>query len=148
MALTEKLRKDMFEARKSANQAKADILSMAIASLANAKIAAEGELSEEKEIEVLRKEAKKLQDAAAEYTKAGAKELADKEMAQLGVINSYLPQLMSAEDVEKVVSSKISELGAAGPADTGKVMGAVMQELKGKADGGVVNETVKKLLAK
>jgi uncharacterized protein YqeY len=66
----------------------------------------------------------------------------------LEVINAYLPQLMSAEDVEKVVSDKISEFGASGPADTGKVMGAVMKELKGKADGGVVNEAVKKLLSK
>jgi uncharacterized protein YqeY len=69
-------------------------------------------------------------------------------MAQLEVLNSYLPQLMSAEDVEKIVSDKISELGAAGPADTGKVMGAVMKELKGKADGSVVSEAVRKLLTK
>jgi uncharacterized protein YqeY len=148
MALTEKLRKDMFEARKAADQVKAGILSMAIAAIGNAQIASEGELTEEKELEVLRKEAKKLQDAADQYTQAGEKELAAKELSQLEVLNAYLPQLMSVEDVDEVVSAKISELGASGPADMGKVMGVVMKDLKGKADGGVVNESVKRLLTK
>jgi uncharacterized protein YqeY len=148
MALTEKLRKDMFEAKKASDQAKADILSMAIAAIRNAQIASDGELTEEKEMEVLRKEAKKLADAAAEYQKGGATDLADRELAQLEVINAYLPQLMSAEEVERIVSAKVEESGATGPQDMGKVMGLVMKELKGKADGNVVNETVKRLLTK
>jgi uncharacterized protein YqeY len=119
-----------------------------LAAVKNAQIATEGEFTPEKEIDVLRKEAKKLKDAADQYVVANAQELADKELAQLEIINAYLPQLMSTEDVEKIVEAKTQESGATGPADMGKVMGLVMKELKGKADGTVVNEAVKKLLTK
>lgn len=148
MSITERMRKEMFEARKAGDDAKAGILSMALAAVKNAQIATEGDFTEEKEIEVLRKEAKKLKDAADQYTQGGAQEQAQKELAQLAVINEYLPQLMSVEEVEKIVAKKIEQAGATSTADMGKVMGLVMRDLKGKADGTVVNDAVKKLLAK
>lgn len=146
MSLSEDIRKEMFEARKSGDSVRSDILGMALASLKNAQIEKEGEMSSEDEVSVLRKEAKKLQDAIAQYTQSGNSQSAQKEQSQLDVLNKYLPQLMSVEDVDKIVASKISEIGAAGPADMGRAMKAVMEELKGKADGSVVSESVKRHL--
>lgn len=146
MSLKEKIHKDMLSAVKAKESEKVDILKMALASIKNAEIEKGKELSLENEEEVLRKEEKKLKDAIEEYEVAGRKDLVEKEKKQLEVLEQYLPKLMQEGEVREVVEKKIAEIGAQGPSDMGKIMGAVMQELKGKADGTLVNNVVKEVL--
>lgn len=148
MKLQKTLREDMFKARKDGDTSKADILNMIIAALKNAQINKGEELKEEEEIDVIRKEAKKLNDAFVQYTEGGREDLAKKEKEQFDIVETYLPKLMSSDDIEAVVAQVIEKSGANSPRDIGMVMGMVMKELKGKADGGEVNTAVVKLLNK
>ncbi len=146
MSLREKIHKDMLDAVKAKEVEKVDILKMTLASLKNFEIEKGEELSSEKQEEVVRKEVKKLKDAIEEYEIAGRRDLVEKEKNQLEVLEEYLPKLMEEDEVREVVKKKVSEMDAQGPKDMGKVMGAVMQELKGKADGTLVNNVVKEVL--
>ncbi|HKM19853.1 MAG TPA: GatB/YqeY domain-containing protein [Candidatus Dojkabacteria bacterium] len=146
MSLIETLRKDMFSASKEGNTEKADILKMAMASIKNAQLASEEELSDADMEKILRKEVKKVQDSIAQFTQMGRNDLAEREKHQLEVLEQYLPKQMSEEDVEKVVKAKVEELKPEGMRDMGKVMGAVMKEIGGNADGNVVREMVQKHL--
>ncbi len=146
MSLIETLRKDMFSASKEGNTEKADILKMAMASIKNAQLASEEELSDADMEKILRKEVKKVQDSITQFTQMGRNDLAEREKHQLEVLEQYLPKQMSEEDVEKVVKAKVEELKPEGMRDMGKVMGAVMKEIGGNADGNVVREMVQKHL--
>ena len=146
MSLLETLRKDMFSATKDGNTTKADILKMAIAAIKNAEIE-KGEALDDIEIEkVLRKEVKKVEDSIVQFTAAKRQDLVDRETEQLAALEEYLPELMSEEEIKKVVEVKITEVGAESMRDFGKVIGAVMKELSGKADGSVVKDIVESLL--
>jgi hypothetical protein len=146
MSLLETLRKDMFSATKDGNTTKADILKMAIAAIKNAEIE-KGEALDDIEIEkVLRKEVKKVEDSIVQFTAAKRQDLVDRETEQLAALKEYLPELMSEEEIKKVVEVKIAEVGAEGMRDFGKVIGAVMKELSGKADGSIVKDIVESLL--
>ncbi len=136
----------MFEARKSGEIDKANILGMAIASASNYKIEIQKELTDEDVVKILRKEEKKLKEAFEQYSQNGREDLAKIEKLQLDVVQSYLPMLMSEEDVLKVVKEKIGAMGEVKMSDIGKVMGPIMQELKGKADGNMVSNAVKQVL--
>jgi len=141
------LRKDMFDASKKGEVEKADILKMAMASIKNAQIASEKELTDTDIELILRKEVKKVKDSIEQFEKMGREDLLKKEELQLEVLQSYLPELMSEEDVERVVEEKIEQLGAKDMRDMGKVMGVVMKELNGKTDGSTVKSIVEKLLS-
>lgn len=136
----------MIDAVKAKDILKIDILKMALASLKNAEIEKGESLDEKTQENILRKEAKKLKDAYEEYKQAGRDDLAEKEKAQLEILEVYLPKLMDESEVRSFVEKKAKELDAQGPRDMGKVMGVVMKELQGKADGGVVNNIVKDVL--
>lgn len=146
MNLSEKIRKDMLDAVKAKDVVKIDILKMVLASLKNAQIEKGEELDENEQESILRKEAKKLKDAYQEYVEADRKDLAQKEKDQLNILEEYLPKLMSDSEIKDFVIKKVEELDAQGPKDIGKVMGAVMKELQGKADGTLVNNIVKEVL--
>ena len=146
MSLLETLRKDMFSFSKNGEKDKAGILGMAIAEIKNAQINSEKELTEEDIIAVLRKEVKKVNDSIEQYTQMGREDLVEQETVQLDTLNVYLPQLMSKEEIEKVVKSKMEELGVSSMQDMGRLMGTVMKELQGKADGSQVKEVVQGLL--
>ena len=146
MTLSEKIRNDMIDAVKAKDTLKIDILKMVLASLKNSEIEKGEQLDEKAQENILRKEAKKLKDAYEEYKQAGRDDLAEKEKAQLEILEAYLPKLMDESEIRNFVEKKAKELGAQGPRDMGKVMGVVMKELQGKADGGVVNNIVKDVL--
>ena len=97
-------------------------------------------------VAVLRKEAKQREDSIEAYVKAARLDLADAERAELVVIQSYLPQQLDEEAIRGVAQTVISELGAAGPKDMGKVMPVVMAKLAGQADGRLVSQVVRQLL--
>ncbi len=136
----------MISAFKAKEVLKIDILKMSLASLKNFEIEKGEKLTPSDEEQIIRKEVKKLKDAFEEYTQAGRDDLAKKEKAQLDVLESYLPKLMSEDEIRAVVEQKAKEVNAESIRDIGKVMGTVMKELQGKADGTVVNNIVKEVL--
>ena len=95
---------------------------------------------------VLAKQAKQRRESIADYERAGRADLADLEKAELLIIESYLPQMMSREEITDVATKTIADLGSDGPKDTGRVMGSLMPQLKGKANGRLVSEVVRELL--
>ncbi|MEL7328468.1 MAG: GatB/YqeY domain-containing protein [Cyanobacteria bacterium J06559_1] len=100
-------------------------------------------LTEEEELAVVMQLAKQRRDSIKQFTDAGREDLADKEAKELKILEEYLPAQMSDAEVEAAVEAVIAQVGASGPRDMGKVMGPVMQKLKGKADGGKVQALVK-----
>ena len=138
----------MIEASKKGDVDSTNILKLAIASIKNEEIAKGSKLSDEEILKVLRKEESKIKDSIAEFTKMGRKDLIERESRQLKVISSYLPKLMSREEIEKVVSKAVADTHAEGLKSMGAVMGIVMKELNGKADGSVVKEVVQEFLSK
>ena len=98
-------------------------------------------------MKILQKLAKQGKETAATYIQAGRQDLADEELAQAEVIESYLPQPLSAEDIERAVKEIIAQTGATSMKEMGKVMGIASKQLAGKAEGGIISQIVKKLLA-
>jgi uncharacterized protein YqeY len=102
-------------------------------------------LSDEMAMEVLTKESKKRKDSIKQFEEAGRPELAEDEKAELALIEKYLPELMSKDEIKIIASAKIAEMGEG--ANKGQLMGGLMGELKGKADGNDVKEVIEELLA-
>ncbi len=148
MSLTDSIRKDMFEEVKNGNTAKADILKLVLADIKNEEIALDKDLTDEEIITVLRRREKKSKDSISEFTKIGRTELVERETEQLNCIQKYLPQLMNDEQIMEVVKKVISQSSASGIQSMGIVMGMVMKELNGKADGNAVKNIVQSLLSK
>lgn len=107
----------------------------------------DGELSEEAEMKILNKAAKQRRDSLEIFKQQGRNDLAEKEQAELTVIEAFLPKQLNLEELEAKIKEFIAQVGATGPADMGKVMGAASKGLAGLADGRAISETVKKLLA-
>jgi uncharacterized protein len=104
-------------------------------------------LSEEDEVKIVQKAVKQRKDSVEIYRTQNRPDLLEKELAEIAVIEVYLPAQMSLENIQKAVAKVIADLGATGPADMGKVMGAANKALAGQAEGRVISETVKSLLA-
>lgn len=102
----------------------------------------EAELSDDQVIEVLMKAAKQRKESIEQFEEGDRKDLADKERAELDIIEEFLPRMMSEEEIRAEVKKQIDELGASSMADMGKVMGVMMSRLKGKAEGSVVSRVV------
>lgn len=160
MNLRQKLTEDLKQAMKSADPKTVGVLRLLISALNNKSIEKKGkgqgeELTDEDVLRVLMTESKKRKEANEIFTKGNRPDLADKEKEELGVIQRYLPQQMSREEVEKAVEriiEKVMKATASGgvPPDGGKIgpaMKEVMKELKGKADAGLVSEIVKSKLS-
>ncbi|GAH90207.1 unnamed protein product [marine sediment metagenome] len=103
-------------------------------------------LTDEEVIEVISSEIKKRKEAILGFEKGERKELAEKEKAEMEVLEKYLPEQLSEEEIERLVKEAIEEVGAEDIKDMGKVMAALMPKVKGKADGGLVSKIVKELL--
>lgn len=137
---------DMINATKAQKKDESQILKMVLAVLKNEEIAKGKPLSDDDIIKVLRKETKKIQDSIDQFSKMKRLDLLKKEEIQLNVLQKYLPKLMDDSQIEKIVSMVIKESGAQGMKDIGKVMGLVMKEVNGRADGNIVREIVEKQL--
>lgn len=109
---------------------------------------ANGELSDEAATKILVKMVKQRKESAKIYTENNRQELADNELAEAAVLEEYLPKQLSAEELEKEIASIISETGATGPKEMGKVMGVATKRLAGRAEGRAISEMVKTLLNK
>lgn len=108
---------------------------------------ASGELSESDELKILQRLVKQRNDSAALFVSQGRNDLADSELAQVAVIEKFLPKQLSEQEVEVEVSAIIANIGASGMKDMGRVMGVASQQLMGKADGKLISIIVKKLLS-
>lgn len=104
------------------------------------------ELNDEVVIDLAKKEVKQRKDSIEQFEKAGRPELAEKEMAEIKILEKYIPTQMSEEEIKKIVEETMKETGANSAKDMGKLMGALMGKVKGKADGGLVNKVVKEAL--
>ena len=115
--------------------------------LARTEAGASEELSEADELKLLQKLVKQRKDSAALYTQQGRNDLAEPELAQMAVIEKFLPAQLSGAEVEEALKGIIAQVGATSPKDMGKVMGAATKQLAGKADGKLISDIVKKLLS-
>lgn len=138
---------DMFNATKAGNVDESQILKMVIATVKNEEITKGESLSDDEVLKVLRKESKKIQDSIDQFTKMGRVDLLEKEEIQLNVLKKYLPQLMDDSKVRDIVKQAIADSNASGMKDMGKVMGIVMREVNGQADGNTVKNIVGELLS-
>lgn len=146
MTLKEQLRLDTADAMREGDNEKRDTLRLLLAAIKQTEVDSQQELDDAGVQLVLTKQAKQRRESIADYEKAGRDDIADLEKAELVIIESYLPQLMTREEITVIAAQTIADLGADGPKDTGRVMGSMMPKVKGKADGRLVNEVVRDLL--
>ena len=148
MSLRERLDQDLKTAMLAREADKVSVLRMIKSAVRNKEIdAGHSTLDDPSMIAVLNSLKKKGEDSVAQYKTGGRQDLVDKEQAELGVIQGYLPQAMSAEEISEIIKKAIVESGAAGAKDMGKVMKLVTPQTTGRADGKAVSEQVKALLA-
>lgn len=149
MALFEQISKDIVEAMKAKDKVKLEALRNVKKLFIEAKTApgANDTLTDADAIKIMAKMVKQGKDAADIFTSQGRTDLAEEELAQVHVIEAYLPQPLSAEELEAALRDIIARVGATSPKDMGKVMGTASKELSGRADGKAISALVKQLLA-
>ena len=149
MSLRSDIEARFIEAMKAKDADKVSTYRMLRTALKNAEIdKMVKELSDEQVVEIIGKEVKKLKDARADFEKAARPELLAKTDAEIAVLAGFLPEQLSAADVQKAVADKATALGLSGEAAYGRLMKEVMTDLKGKADGQTVGAAVKEYLQK
>ncbi|HOE19596.1 MAG: GatB/YqeY domain-containing protein [Spirochaetes bacterium] len=148
MSILTTIESNLKDAMKSKNELLSSTLRMMKSDILYEKTKGTQELTDEKIIEVLTRSAKRRKEAIAEYEKAGRDDLARKEKQELEIIMQYLPQQMSVDEIASHVDAVIASMGTITNKDTGKVMGQVMKDLKGKADGQIVKQIVTQKLEK
>lgn len=148
MGLKEKLMADLKEAMKEHDKVRKDTISFARAAIKQHEVDNRVELSDEEIIPILAKQVKMRKDALADFEKAGRTDLVEAYNEEIKILESYLPEQMSLEEIKKVVADAAKSLGIeGGKQNMGKLMGAVMGKLKGKADGNTVREAVTEYLS-
>lgn len=147
MTLKERLTADLRQAQKSGDKARMTVLRLVIAGVKNAEIDKRAPLDDAGVIEVLSREAKQHRESITEFAKGNRQDLVATNEEELAVLMEYLPEQVGRADIQSLARQVMEQVGARGPADKGKVMGQLMPQLKGKADGKEVNEVVTELLA-
>lgn len=148
MSLKQQIVSDLTTSMKAQDASRTSTLRMVKAGIMNREIEKGGELDDEELAKLLRSMVKQRRDSVEQYEKGARQELADKEKAEIEIIEAYLPQAASLEEIEQAVSAAIAETGATSMKDMGKVMKAAQAQLAGKnADGRTVSELVKSKLA-
>lgn len=164
MSLREKIQTDIKRAMQEKNAAKVSVLRMVMAAVFNKekekrnKLSKSGEepskldelsqLTDDEVTEVISSEAKKRKESIEQYTKGDRQDLAEKEEQELELLSEYMPEQIPEDEVRKIVKQKIEELGISGLQETGKLMGAIMPQLKGRVDGKVVSKIVQEEIKK
>ena len=143
MSLKETLNNDIKTAMKAKDKETLAVLRMIKTAVQAAEIDKKEELNAEEELTILAREAKQRRESLAEFVKAGRDELVAKTEAEIEIVERYLPKQLSVEEVKEVIATVAEKIGATTQKEFGKLMSAVMQELKGKADGNVIKEQVK-----
>ena len=147
MSVFAKITADLLQALKSREEAKVSTLRFLISNINNAKIAKGSELTDEEVTAEIAKDTKRHRESIEAFKAAGRDELAEKEQVELAVLETYLPEQMSDDEVTKIIEEAISQTNASTMADLGKVMSVVMGKVKGQADGTLVSKIVKEKLS-
>ena len=149
--ITDTIKTDMVAAMKERNAEKVQTLRSVMAAFTNELVAHKlkptDQLPDEDALAVVRRAVKQREEAREQFANAGRNELAEKEAREKMILETYLPQMMSQDEIRPIAEKEKEELGVTDKKDMGRLMGAVMGELKGKADGGDVKEVVESLLS-
>lgn len=153
MGLLDKVKSDFETAFKAKETVRMETLRLLRSSFHNREIEKRGKggdpvLTEEEAFEVIRREAKKRKEASEMFLSAGRKELAEKELKELSVLETYLPAQMNDADIRKIVDEAMKNFPDAAQKDAGKIIGFVMKQAKGNADGTLVGKIIQEKLAK
>lgn len=156
MPLREQLADDLKEAMRAGDATRRDTLRSVITAIRNTEIArvdvkqedaGRTDLTDADVLDVVQKQAKQRRESIDEFRKANRTDLAEREAAELAILEAYLPQQLSRDEIVAEVRAVISETGASGPGDKNKVMPAAIARMKGRADGKAINEVVSELLS-
>ncbi|MBS2969748.1 GatB/YqeY domain-containing protein [Metabacillus sp. KIGAM252] len=148
MSLLDRLNQDMKQAMRNKDKDRLTVIRMVKASMQNEAIKLnKSELSEDEELTILSRELKQRKDSLQEFKNADRSDLVDKLQAEIVIVNEYMPEQLSNEELLAIINHAIEETGASSKADMGKVMAAIMPKVKGKADGSLVNKLVQQQLS-
>jgi uncharacterized protein YqeY len=146
MSLIDRLQQDMKLALKAKDESKLSTVRLLLSSVSYARIEKGDQLTDDEVLEVLSREAKKRRESIEAAERGGREDVAAKERAELQYINDYLPKQLDEAEIEAIVRQVVAEVGATDPKDRGKVMGPLMQQLRGRADGKVASQVVERVL--
>ncbi|MGC9349901.1 MAG: GatB/YqeY domain-containing protein [Anaerolineae bacterium] len=147
MTLKERLREDLKNAMRERDADRKAALRMVLASVQLAEVESPEPLSDEDIVVLIRKEVKRREEALEMIREAGREDMVAEELAQLKILREYLPAMMTEEEIRGLAQSVIDDLGASSMRDMGRVMGAIMPQVKGRADGRTVSQVVRELLS-
>ena len=147
MTLLERIEGAMHDAMRARDDRRTQTLRMAMAAAHNRRIELRRDLTDDEVAEVLAKGVKQRRESTELFRAGGREELAAKEEAEAAILTEFLPEQLSAEELEAMARASIAEIGASSPAEMGKVMGRLAPQVKGRADGRAVSELVRRLLA-
>jgi uncharacterized protein YqeY len=147
MTLITRIEDELKQARLARDEDRRDALSLILASLRSAEKELQRPLSEDEELQVLQRERKKRREAADAYEAAGREEQAEAEEYELEVLEEFMPEPLSEDDLEEIIDDVIAEVGATSLRDLGRVMADVMPQVSGRADGSTVSQLVREKLA-
>jgi uncharacterized protein YqeY len=147
MSLINEIESQLKEAMREGDAERRDTLRLILSSLRGAEKELQRDLSEDEELQVLQRERKKRVEASEAFRNAGREEQADKEDAELDVLEEFMPEPLSEDEVEEIVDNVIAEVGATSMRDIGRVMADVMPQVAGRADGSAVSQLVREKLA-
>ncbi|WKB36903.1 GatB/YqeY domain-containing protein [Terrilactibacillus sp. S3-3] len=146
MSLVDRLNQDMKQAMKAKDKVRLSVIRMIKTSLQNESIKHGKELSEDEALTVLTRELKQRKDSLQEFERAGRQVIIDSVQEEIAIVNSYMPEQLSADELQTLIDETISEVGAKTKADMGKVMKAIMPKVKGRADGSQISHLVQSQL--
>jgi len=146
MSLSERLSDDMKQLMKSGDKFALTVVRMIRSAIKNVEIDSRKTLSDDEVLDILSREIKQRRDALQEFEKAGRDDLADQAKAEIDVIQRYMPQPLTDEELNAIVEETVREVGATSKSDMGKVMSAIMPKVKGRVDGKQVNAAVQRFL--
>lgn len=146
MTLQEKIMNDMKEALRSGDELRKSTLRMLRSAIGYKEVEVQHPLSDDEVLDVIAKQVKQRQDSIAEYTKGGRQDLVDQEKAEMEILMAYLPQQLTRDEIESLARAAIQKLGVTDIKQQGVVMKELMPQVKGRADGKLVNEVVRQLL--
>ncbi len=151
MAIHETLKKSIPDALRARDAVRLQTLRSLVTAMTNEVVAKKRKpdefLTDDEALPVIKRAASQRKDSIEQFEKAGRNDLSAPEKLELAIIETFLPTMMSREEIEKIARAKMAELGVSSKADAGKFTGALMKELKGKADGGDVKAVVDNLLS-
>ena len=146
MSLRQDIHKDIAVAMKAGDKERLSTVRMLMSAIKYKEVDAHRELTDEETIAVISTLVKQRQDSIEQFTKGNRMDLVEKETKELGVLRTYLPPQLSETEVRDIIKKAVAETGAQGQKDMGKLMKVVMPQVKGKADGKIVNDIVKEVL--